>query len=740
MRELLTLSTASALAVILTLPAYAQDAEEEDARVDTIVVTAQKREQNIQDVPVAVTAFSGDDLRARNVIGFEEIARQVPGLQFENDVDIRTSRIRIRGITSGGATAGTDSSVGVYVDEVYLGQGAAANTDLFDLERVEVLRGPQGTLFGRNTLSGVINMTSKRPDDVPSGYVEAEYGNYNHVRLKGRVSAPLVADKLSASLSGVYFDRDGFIENEFLGTDTNDQHNWGVRLGLYFTPTERMDWIISADYREVDQKSKTYETLINDPASIPGAFGALLNDDPFDRKTFGDFAGNETLEAWGISVRGRLMFDDFDIVNVTGFRAHDYFSDGESDLTPFGVGRNQDGQDVERFTQELRIESTGSNRFNYILGAFYLDQDSTNVSGILLQEDLIQTIPVLFGTPPVAATELTGGSVGVTETDSFALFGSISYEFTDRLAVILGGRQTWEDRTLVSFEQTDFESVFGFPLLASTGSAPSSEDSYDAFTPSVTLKFDANEDVMLYATASKGFRSGGFNDSLGDLSGISFGPETLWNYEGGIKSTWFDDRLLFNGTVFLMEWDDIQLAADDPTTPALFDPRTINAGRAESTGFEIETVAVLSPNFTIDASYLSLDAEYKEGTLLDGTPLDRIPGAADYTFSLNGTYVQPVGDRLDLTVRAEYYHQGDVALDANQTRPEAFQDSYGLFGGRIALAPTDERWEVALWGKNLLDEDYNVDVFDLLSNPFVGQYFNALGAPKTYGAAFRINF
>lgn len=738
-RELLTLTTASALAVVLALPAYAQDTDD-GAKVDTIVVTAQKREENIQDVPVAVTAFSGDDLKARSVIGFEEIARQVPGLQYENDVDIRSSRIRIRGITSGGSTAGTDSSVGVYVDEVYLGQGAAANTDLFDLERVEVLRGPQGTLFGRNTLSGVINMTSQRPTDEFSGYLETEFGNYSHLRVKGRVSGPIVEDKLSASLSGVYFDREGFLDNDFLGTDTNDQHNWGVRLGLYFTPTENMDWIISADYREVDQKAKTYETLINDPASIPGAFGALLNTDPYDRVTYGDFAGNETLEAWGISARGRFVFDTFDIVSVTGYRAHDYYSDGESDLTPFGVGRNQDGQDVERFTQELRIESTGDDKFNYILGAFFLDQDSTNESGILLQEDLIQTIPLLFGIPPVAATELTGGAVGVTETESFAIFGSISYDFTDRFSVILGGRQTWEDRTLVSFEQMDFESVFGFPLLASTGSAPSSEDSYESFTPSVTLKFDATDDVMLYATASKGFRSGGFNDSLGDLSGISFGPETLWNYEGGVKSTWFDDRLLLNGTIFQMEWDDIQLSADDPTTPALFDPRTINAGRAESTGFELETVAVITPSFSIDASYLALDAEYKEGTLLDGTPLDKIPGAADYTLSLNGTYVQPIGDSLDLTFRAEYYHQGDVALAADQTVPEAFQDSYGLFGGRITLAPNDERWEVALWGKNLLDEDYNVGVFNLLTNPFVGQYFNALGAPKTYGAAVRINF
>lgn len=722
----------SVAALAVAAPAYAE--------IDTLVVTAQKREENIQEVPIAVTALGAADLDARNAITFEEVARSVPGLQFENDVDIRSSRIRVRGIAGGGATAGTDSSVGVYVDEVYLGQSASANTDIFDLERVEVLRGPQGTLFGRNTLSGVINMTSQRPSDEFGGYLQAEYGNYNHLRIKGRVSGPIIQDKLSASASGVYFDRDGFIENAFLNTDTNDQHNWGMRIGLYFTPTENIDWVISADYRKVDQKSKTYETLINDFAgSIPGNFGALLNTDPYDRVTWGDFAGSETLEMWGVSARGRISFDAFDFVSVTGYRSHDYYSDGESDLTPFGVGRNQDGQDVGRFTQEIRLETTTEGPLQAIFGAFYLDQDSTNESGILLQEDLVATIPLLFALPPVPVMELTGGAVGVTETKSYALFGTVSYDLTERLQLSFGARQTWEDKTLVSFEQQDFESVFGFPLLASTGSAPTTQDSYSAFTPSGTISYRPTDDVMVYATASKGFRSGGFNDSLGDLSGIAFGPEALWNYEGGLKSTWLDKRFLANLSLFYMEWDDIQLSADDPTTPTLFDPRTINAGRAVSKGAELETVAALTDNLTIGANFTLLDAEFKEGTLLNGTPLDKIPGAADYTMNFNAEYVVPVSQDFDLQFRGEYYRQGEVALAADQSRPEAFQEAYGLLSARVSLVNANG-WQVSVWGKNLLDEDYNVGVFDLLSNPFVGQYFNALGAPRTYGGELRINF
>ncbi|MEQ9586711.1 MAG: TonB-dependent receptor [Parvibaculaceae bacterium] len=723
------------VALATAAPAYAQS-----DRLETIVVTAQKREQNIQDVPIAVTAFGAKELDARNVVSFEEIARSVPGLQYEQDVDIRSSQVRIRGILGGGLSAGTDSSVSVYVDEVYLGQTTAANMDVFDLERLEVLRGPQGTLFGRNSLSGVVNVTSKRPSDEFEGYLQAEYGNYDHKRIKGRVSGAIIEDKLSASVSGVYFDRDGFLENATLGTDTNNQHSWGGRVGLYFTPTENIDWTISTDYRKVDQQAKTFETLINDFAgSVPGNLGGLLNTDPYDRVTYGDFAGKETLESWGISARGRVKLGAVDVVSVTGYRSHEYLSDGESDLTPIGVGRNQDGQDVRRFTQEIRLETTSDGPFQAIVGAFYLDQDSTNESGVLLQEEFVETLPLIFGLPPVPIMELTGGAVGVTETKSYAFFGNLTYDLTEKLQISLGARQTWDDKTLVSFSQTDFESVFGFPLLAGTGSVPTTKDSYSAFTPSASIRYKPSDDVTLYATASKGFRSGGFNDALGDLSGVAFEPETLWNYEGGLKSVWFDQAFLANISLFYMDWDNIQLIGDDPTTPTLYDPRTINAGRAVSQGVEVELAAALTDNFTIGANFIVVDAVYKEGVLPDLTPLDRIPGAADFTVNVSAEYVYPVSNDLDITLRGEYYRQGEVALSANQSRPEAFQEGYGLLGARLSLVSEDS-WQFALWGKNLLDEKYNTSVFDLLSNPFVGQYFNTLGAPRTYGAEVRVSF
>ena len=722
----------SVCALMSAMPVNAQENEgaedQEVARLDPVTVTAQRREEDIQIVPVAVTAFTADDLEIRSTLNLEEVARSTPGFQYVSDESIKATRPSIRGIAGGGGTAGRDSSIGVYVDDVYLGGPASANVELFDLDRVEVLRGPQGTLFGRNTLAGVINMASKMPDDEFGGYVQAEYGNYDHKRLKGRVSVPLVKDKLSASLSGLYFDRDGFLENAYLNTDTNDAHQWGLRGALLFTPTENMDWLFSADYREVDQKAKSQETLLNDPASIPGLFGALLNTDPYDRVVYSGFAGEETLEAWGLSARGVISFDAFDLISVTSYREHHYFNDGESDQTPFGVGRNQDPEDVERFTQEFRLETTGQGPFKAIVGAFYLNQDAVNGGHILLESDLVSLL-----TGGALTGELTGGATGKTKTESVAVFGSVDYDVTDKFTVSLGARQTWEDKS-INFDQVDFESVFGFPLLASTGSYTGS-DTFESFTPSATAKYRFTDDVMIYATVSEGFRSGGFNDTTGDLSGIAFDPETLWNYEAGLKSTLFEDRLRLNASVFSMKWKDIQVQADDPATVNLYDPRILNAGEAHSNGVELEMVAAVTPDFTIDGSFAYFDDEFDEGNMA-GNDL----GAPEYTFSLNGTYVYALTPDLDLTFRGEYYRQGDQYVNMDQTRPENLQEGYELLNARIVLTPSDRDWEVAIWGKNLTDETYNVRTFDLLANPFVGQLFNILGAPKTYGVSVKKSF
>jgi iron complex outermembrane receptor protein len=719
--------------VVSVVPARAAELEE-------IIVTAQRREANIQQVPIAISAFGSEALQNMNAVSMREIAWSTPNLVYEKGVTLNSATI-IRGIVPISGSAGSDPTVGYYVDEVYQGGGVSSSLDLYDVERIEVLRGPQGTLFGRNTIGGVINITTKRPPGEFGGYVDAEYGNYDHTRLRGSIGGPLVEGKLNGSLAGVYFDRSGTLDNVYLDRDVNDIHEWSTRGALLYTPTEDVEFLFSGDYRKVDQTAKTYETLINNPFSLPGYFCVALypkpcnfqlNTNPYDRKVFSDFEGKETLEAWNLALRGVVSFEGFDFVTITGYSSHDYFNSGESDLSPMHIGRNNDPEEIERLTQEFRLSSTGDGRLSWDAGVYYYHLDSLMAGQIELEQDALKALGEFQETYMIKTT--TGDMVA----DSYAVFGSIDYAVTDRFKVTLGARYTYETKE-IDYDQQDFEQELGFAILGGTV-AYQDDDSWDSFTPALTLRYEADEAAMVYATVSNGFKSGGYNDGAGDVSGISFGPETLWNYEVGTKMDLADGRVRLNVAAFVMKWDDMQLRVDDPNTPNSFDPRILNAGAAHSNGLELELAAILAEGLTLNTSVGLLDAEFDQGKLPDGTPLRDLVRAPDYSGSVDLEYTTSVSSGLNLFLRGQYVFTGAYWLAADQSIPQAQQGAYGLLNARVALSDADQRWEVALWGKNLTDETYNIGVFDLLENSFVGQYFNVLGDPRTYGIEVRYNY
>jgi iron complex outermembrane receptor protein len=396
------------------------------------------------------------------------------------------------------------------------------------------------------------------------------------------------------------------------------------------------------------------------------------------------------------------------------------------------IGRNNDPEEIERFTQEFRLSSTGDGRLSWDAGVYYYHLDSLMAGQIELEEDALKALGEFTETYMIKTT--TGDMVA----DSYAAFGSVDYAVTDRLKVTLGARYTYETKE-IDYDQQDFEQELGFAILGGTV-AYQGEDSWDSFTPALTLRYEADEAAMVYATVSNGFKSGGFNDGAGDVSGISFGPETLWNYEVGAKMELADGRVRLNVAAFVMKWDDMQLRVDDPNTPNSFDPRILNAGAAHSNGLEFELAAILAEGLTLNTSVGLLDAEFDQGELPDGTPLRDLVRAPDYSGSVDLEYTTAVSSGLNLFLRGQYVFTDSYWLAANQTIPQAQQGAYGLVNARIALSDADQRWEVALWGKNLTDETYNIGVFDLLENSFVGQYFNVLGDPRTYGVEVRFNY
>jgi len=454
---------------------------------------------------------------------------------------------------------------------------------------------------------------------------------------------------------------------------------------------------------------------------------------------FGDFPGRETLrDAYGASLRAVYSGEGYEVVAVGGYRTYEYFVDGESDLLPFGIGRNFDPEELDLFTGELRIASQNESALQWLAGIYYSKLDSINGGGILIQNDLLSLLGAGF------LGEVEGGSRGDHTAETFAVFASFDYRFNEQFELTVGARHTWEEKDFF-WVQNDLEAIFGAPVLGGTGSAQAS-DSWDETTPTVTLRYQPTDDVMLYATYSRGFKSGGYNVDSGvpSLQEEGFDPEFLDNYELGVKSTWFDQRLLINASLYAMKWEDIHIRADDPTTPESFDPRIDNAGEAHSNGLELEIKALLSEQLSINLMGNWMDAGYDEGELPvgvgQGIPLDHFTRVPDYAVSADIEYTIPLPADLDLVLRGEWRRQGDIFLDARPASLDPFnqQSAYSLYNARVTL--NAENWYAAVWGYNLSDENYLVSTFDLLNNPFVSQYFSVLGPPRTVGIELQYRF
>jgi iron complex outermembrane receptor protein len=725
-RRLMT--SAAVLALLSPVQALAQ----EDAYgIEIITVTAQKRTESVQDVPIAITAYSEAGLAARGIDGLGDLAQNTPSLGFGNYSDLKLSPIALRGISASSGSAGQDPAVGVYVDEVFMGGGVGANIDMFDVERAEVLRGPQGTLFGRNTVGGVISITTKKPTDEFEGYVMGGYGDYDAINLRGAVSGPIIEDKLLARISAQYEDRDGFTRNEIDGTRGDDSHTWNLRGQLLMRPTENAEFILTGEYRKVNQRSKYFETLAYDTdqllPQLLEMFELPLNTDPFDRRVYSDLATKETLKAWAVSFNANIDFGGVDFTSITSYREHEYDNIGDTDMSPLRWLYDGDPEDVWRFSQELRLSSKGDTALSWIAGLYYFHQTSRNLSFVRLGEDLAELLEV-------PAMDI--GSDADMKLDSYAAYASLSYKITDQLETTLGGRFTYEKKSIL-YSQFDPLALLGGQVDGLRG-----KDNWKAFTPSFNIRYHFNPSAMAYATVSRGFKSGGFNDALGDANGISYDPEYIWNYEIGAKMSLLENRLRVNVAAFAMEWTDIQISSDDPNTLP-FDPRTSNAGKAHSRGVELEVTAVPIPALELGFNLALTDAAYDEGTVPTAPgspeiPLADLPRAPETRFGVNAQYTVPIGD-LSLTLRGDYlYERGTDLLPIKD--PAGRVGTVGLLNGRITLAGEEDRWSIALWGKNLTDKTYKTRLFDLSNQTLVGQQLIVLGAPRTFGVEARFNF
>ncbi len=611
-------------------PAMAQNATVAVSDDAEIIVSARRRDERLIDVPVAVSAFSRADLDKVQAIDLGGLQGAAPNLNIvQGRGSAASANIFIRGIGQPDALQTFDPAVGVYVDGVYLSRIQGALLSLGDVERIEVLRGPQGTLYGKNTIGGAISIVSRKPDlDTFKAEASGQYGSYNQILLNGYVSAPLVADKLALSVAGQWDKRDGIVTDPLTGLKYNDRDSITGRAILRAKPIETLELVVSGDYtRQRNAPTLGYATApLLQTSLFPAGAKVLAPAFPYgdyDFKASNSLpAGNgQRLDHWGLSLTVNYDLSDvFTLSSITAYRKlrPDLYID--IDATQFELGDVFVGIDQKQFSQELQLK-WDAGKLKGVIGLYYLDESVAS-----RQEAYADDLFTFLG-GPVSFTRLIDDK---QTTKSYAAFGQATYDFTDQFALTAGLRYTRDDRTYNRFTTTrsNFAGLnnisFRFPDNLPAPLNTDNVATFDAWTPSVTLSFKPTTDTLLYASANRGFKAGGFNgraNSLADLTLVvngaptlvtRFAPEKVWTYETGAKGSFLDGRVRLSLTGFYSDYTDFQARVGGGTVGATGVFPVINAGQLRIWGVEGEAVVQPVTNWNVRTSVGYLNAEYRE--------------------------------------------------------------------------------------------------------------------------------
>ena len=717
---------ASAAMVATSGQAWAQEAVQAADQLDAIVVTAQKREQNLQDVPAAVSAVTSEQLEARNVTQVADVVRVSPSLTVTENTNATGNSINLRGIGTFSFSIGIEPSVAVVVDDVALLQQAQAFSGLNDIERLEVLRGPQGTLFGKNAAAGVINIVTQKPTKTLTGSVGGALTTDGEKRVDGMISGP-ISDKAGFRLNAFYGDRDGYIRNLNTGHKLNGDRSYGVRARLELDPTDDLNIALTASHTnsKTDGQVRTFRS-INPGASAFGAPLALsavgLTPGPDNYKIRLDTEPKNTSKQTMLTGRASLDLGQANLVSITGYQ--DWRFRFREDLDTLGTptllnvadptsilpnGSTAGGPfHSTNFTQELRLVSSGARKLDYLFALFYADGDSDRS----------------FSRGPNAATNWAA----TAGTKTMAAFTQMTYHVGESTHLDGGLRfnhevieATFINRNLVATPPANNASC----LTTCSGKAKD-----DHITYKVALRQDLSDDVMAYASFSTGYKGQGFDISTGFTPARAarpVRPETSKAYELGLKSRILENRVQLNVTGFLTDFTDFQAQGGVTQPDGTIVPQLSNVGALRSKGVEVEVSARPVRALRLDASAAYTDATIREfanapcytgQTLaqgcrpvggsnfqdLSGKPLANAP---KFKYSLAGAYdVALPSLPFDGFVTAEYTHQSAVMLDLLGT-PISRQKAFGVVNASIGVAGRDEQnYRVALFVNNLFDQSY----------------------------------
>ncbi|WP_157976589.1 TonB-dependent receptor [Parahaliea mediterranea] len=704
------------------------------AVLEEVVVTAEKRSQNLQDVPLSVSVFSGDQVGPAGITELGDISLQTPNLNIST-FNIGEPQIYLRGIGNSNDSAGSDPAVAVFIDEVYLGRPGASSLDLYDLDRIEVLRGPQGTLYGKNVAGGAINFYTTKPTHEFDAKAGVTIGNENLQVYRGYVNGSL-SDNIAGKFTFSKRDRDGFAKNTRNGQELDDVDNLSTRAQLAITPNDVTDILLGVDYSKDDNNGPCrYMTELNSPGQpFGGAYvpanQAAADTTPDPRKCDNRVKQYQEREVYGALLRADVDIEWGTFTSLSAYRKSDLSwlqNLGGFDSPPglVGVVNNAD-EGAEQFSQELRLAGDSANA-HWVVGLYYLRETVDRI-------ETFDTTLLPAGFAPFS------GNVSFTQdntTESYAVFGQVTYDISSSLALTLGARYTRDDKDIkqAATDNVKDGSPAAIPLGPGTDYLAKSDDSWGEVSPRLSLDWNVSDDHLLYFTASRGYKSGAFvsQATSADVAERALEPELATNLEIGAKTQWFDNRLRLNVSAFDLDYEDLQvfqlislqLVAD-------------NAKEASVQGIEVDFSAALTEGLTLSGNLAFMDHEYKDYTLFNpntGTVVDysgnELARSPNKSGALTLAYHWPLesGAFLDLSGTAAY--SGEFFQDSSNNG-RSLIDGYVVYDTSLKYTSQGGNWDLSLWGKNLNDEQYPihriVDTF--------GGAVDVLAPPRTYGATF----
>ncbi len=714
-------STWLAVCAALTVePVLAQGVLEE------IVVTARKRAENLQEVPVAVTAFSQEQMDRFDVQNAMDLSTRVPNfLAPRNTVTFGAPQFFMRGAGRAENNWNYENAVAVFVDEVYLQSTSGAYIDMLDMESVEVLRGPQGTLYGRNATTGSVSFHSRKPELQERRFmIEATAGANNRRDVKLTYSQPLIENELGIKFDFFRTENEGFVTRvDDTGAEVDDefgeQEHIGGRLGFLWEPSESASYQLILEYSEQDSGTNLITPIVptdpNDFLSKTGAatFVPLFSENKGASEPLtGD--GGHDFDGFNATLKASWEFTAGTLKSVTGWREYDEDYKSQLGSFPFplqvapgaSIWTHVDSSnDFEQFSQELQFTGTFGDNLSYVAGVYYFYNDWSQLQyvGALL--------PIEFS--PVCCfpgeTENFGGAWNDTsqETTSYAVYFDADYQISETVNVFFGARQTWDEK------EVDYLSYFEDRATVIPGFPVNPDESWDEFTPRLGVEWTFMDDAMVYVSYSKGFKAGSLEGARATDATFAqswLDPEIVDTYEAGLKAEWFDGRLRTNFAIFTSEYED---------KVELIDPQTAAVADVDIDGLEIDFSWLPTDNLTFFGNIGLLDAEYKSADpdhpIFDdvGIPgnapgLDADPVAApEYTFLIGGSYFLPLGDRGSLLFQLDYNGVDDhySGLGVGNFDSEIVE-SYELLGGNVTYTSPSEKWTLMLGADNLTDEEY----------------------------------